>query len=345
MKDRVIYDIDSLSDCKSLDKSIKYVTVDIKNVDIDVISYLVNNGNNYLYTDRINDKQGYVFVDYATFVKGQSVIDSIVNNIPSGLSKLEIARYLYINLGKSVGYDINVILEKNEYFSLENIRNINNIWNCLANGRITGMTLAKIYLYLCSMFNIECDIITNNRDDFYSNKIIIDDNTYVVNLGRDIALIQAGFPTKYFASFNHEIDIDKKIGYIKREYNDVLIDKILSSIDYLDENMVYNILIKTQKVLNVSSIKPVELSIIYNYIFNKYCPNYDIAINNLYINDKKHDHFILITYNDKHYSYNYALKKFLIIDNNNLVSNLDDNKIGLYNDEIIPNVNRGSVVL
>ena len=343
--DMVIYDIVNLSDCKKLDNKVKYVTIDVINVDVDVISYLVNNGSSFLYTDRINDKRGYVYVDYATFVKGQSVIDVIVDGVPKGLSKLEIARYLYIKLGKSVGYDIDIAMDKNEFFSLNNIKNVNNIWSCLANGKVSGVTLAKIYLYLCSIFDIECEIVYNNENGFCYNKIVIDENTYIVCLGRDIALIQAGFETKCFASFNNEKDIDKKVGYIKREYNDFLIDKILSSINYLSENVVYDILDKTQKILCVDTIKPVELSIIYSFIFNKYCPNYDIRINNLFVNDKNHEHFILFTYGDKHYSYNYGLKKFVLVDNDNLINNLDNNKVGLYCDEYIPNLRKSSVVM
>ena len=345
MKDMVVFDVVNLSDCKKIDNDVKYITIDIKNVNIDVISYLFNKGKNLLYTDRICDKRGYVYVDYETFAKGQTIVDSIVDNIPSGLSKLEIARYLYINLGKRVGYDIDIVIDKNDFFSLNNIKNINNIWSCLANGKVSSVALAKIYLYLCSMLDIDCEIILNNENGIYYNKILVDDNTYIVCLIRDIALIQAGFETKCFASFNSEKDIDKKVGYIKREYNNVLIDKILSSINYMSEDVVFDILSKTQKILRVDTIKPVELSIIYNYIFSKYCPNYDVRINNLYINDKNHEHFILISYGDKHYSYNYNLKKFVLIDKEILVSSLDNKKVGLYNDEYIPDLQKSSVVI
>lgn len=343
--DMVIYDVVDLSECKKLDNNIKYITIDIKTVNIDVISYFFNNGNNYLYSERIDNKRGFVYVDYATFVKGQSVIFNITDSIPKGLSKLEIARYLYISLGKTVGYDINVIMDKNELFSLNNIGNINNIWSCLSKGKVSSISLSKIYLFLCSIFNIECELIFNYENNTFANKLLIDGNTYLVNLSKDIALIQAGFETKYFASFNSEKDIDKKIGYINREYNNVLIDKILSSINYMDEDVVFNILNKTQKILKVDKIKSCELSIIYNYIFSKYCPNYDIVINNLYINDKNQDHFILISYGDKYYSYNYSLKKFVLVDKESLINNLDDNKVCLYYDEIIPNLRKKSVLL
>ena len=35
-----------------------------------------------------------------------------------------------------------------------------------------------------------------------------------------------------------------------------------------------------EPILNIENLKPYELSIIYKYIFNTYCPNYNIKINN-----------------------------------------------------------------
>lgn len=348
MKDvsSVIQDLENLSDCKNLDNNTKYVTIDITNVNTDVISHLQNKGKNLLITDRINEKRGFVFVDYNTFLIAQNIIDEILNNMPKSLSKLEIARYLYISLGKIVGFDINILDDKNDFFSLNNINTVNNIWNALATSRVSNISLAKAYMYLCSYFNIKCEIVSSTDNGYLSNKIKIDDNYYIVNLSRDIAYIQAGFPTTSFASFNNDIEMDKKIGYIKKEYNDKLIDKALTSIDYMQENAILEILVKTQKILKINDIKPVELGFIYNYIFNKYCPNYGVSINNLYYNNNSsRKHFIMISYNDKHYSYNYRQQSFLIVDEPNLINNLENNKIGLYMDEFIPNLNISHKVL
>lgn len=337
---KVMYDVVSLSDCKKLDKNVKYVTVDIKNINVDVISYLVNNGENLYFTDRIDSECGYVYVDYATFVKGQSVVDEIVNSVNKNFNNLEIARYLYISLGKVVGYDINVTLDKNEFFSLNSIKSVNNIWASLSCGKTSSKVLAKCYLYLCSIFGIVCDIIVS-KDGRFVNRLIIDDNSFVVDLSMDIYLIQGGFETK---SFSNIIDVDKKIKYIKKDYNNIVIDKVLSSIDYMEENMVYDILLKTQRILRVNDIKSVELGLIYRNLFDKYCPNYDVGINNLYINNEEKSHFILISYGDKHYTYNYDLKCFVFIDNNNLIRNLNNNNICLYMNEVIPNLGRMNTI-
>ena len=48
--------------------------------------------------------------------------------------------------------------------------------------------------------------------------------------------------TKYFTPYNDELDLDKKIKYIKNKYTDSLLDKSLKNIDYTKENCVGDIL-------------------------------------------------------------------------------------------------------
>ena len=128
------------------------------------------------------------------------------------------------------------------------------------------------------------------------------------------------------------IVIDKKIGY----YNDIenKIDKMVKKI-MADDDFVFNLLLNTQDIIKVKDIKPIELSVIYDIIFSKYCPNFDIKINNLYLNDiyNQKEHFILISYNNRHYSFNYKKNSFIEVDNHDLITNFDNNKIGLYLDE------------
>lgn len=330
---KVIYDVNDLSSCKDMDKSVKYVTLDIKSVNSDVVSYFVNNENDYFYSDRIDNKRGYVYVDYATFVKGQEIINNIINGANKRFSKFELARYLYVSLGKTVGMD------KVKFFSLNGV---GNVWGSLASGRVNNIVLCKIYMYLCSYFDITCDIITNNETGSYVNWLNIDGNSFVVDLYSDLYLIQAGFDTKGFGSYNEDMDLDKKIGY---KHNDKIIDRIMSSIDIMDENMVMDILIKSEKIFDIDNIKSFELGEIYKYLFNRYCPNYDVVVNNLFINNKDHEHFILISYGDKHYCYNYDKSHFAIIDNDNLINNLEAFKIGIYDGEVIPNVSKKVGVL
>lgn len=335
-ENKVICDV---STDEKITEDTRYVTIDIANVDNLVLSYLKANGKKCLFTDRIKEKRGFVYVDYTTFFKAQLIVDDIINNIPNGLNQLEITRYLYISLGKIVGYDINTDEEKNGFLNFNNISLVNNIWNALAIGKVSNISLAKLYLYLCSLCNIKCEII-KTTDNYLANKVTIGTNTMILNLSKDLFNIQSGFPTVAFSSYNNDISLDKKIGYIKDEYNDFFINKALSDLDYFDENIIEMILFRTQEILDVSKIKSFELGLIYKYIFSKYCANFDIVINNLYVNGRDRQHFILISFSNKHYSYNYKKHTFTIVTEENLVSSLMNKEIGLYEKEEIPMLNK-----
>ena len=87
-------------------------------------------------------------------------------------------------------------------------------------------------------------------------------------------------------------------------------------------------------------MKPIELGVIYDLIFQKYCPNYNISINNLFINgiyDNK-EHFILISNNNKYYSYNYNRTSFVELSYDEIIKNIENKKIGIYLNEKIPTI-------
>jgi len=337
-RENVIITIKNMNDIKKLEEpSIKYINIDISKIDKEVISYLKNNGKKYLYAESINNKKGYIYVDYDTFLAGEKIIDNIITNIPDNLNEIELAKYLYVSLGKIIGYDINTIYEKNETFSLSNIDTINNIWGALASYKATNQSYCKLYLYLCSILNIKCEIIATNNKGFLRNKLTIDNSNLIVDLTNDVPFIEARFKTKHFANYNDEIIIDKKIGYIDKNYNDILIEKELKNINYNDEEFLVNFLLNTQKIININKIKPIELGIIYDMLFSKYCPNINISINNLYINNiyNNKEHFILIIHNNNYYSYNYHKKTFIKINEKELIENIEQEKIGIYLNENI----------
>ena len=107
----------------------------------------------------------------------------------------------------------------------------------------------------------------------------------------------------------------------------------------MEGECVYKILNNINKIIDIKDIKPVELSIICDYIFNKYCPNYNIKINNLFLNSKHKLHFILISYNDDHYSYNYRKNSFIRVNDEDIIDDISVGKIGVYLNESIPNIN------
>jgi hypothetical protein len=258
--------------------------------------------------------------------------------MPNDLNKLETARYLYTSLAEYVFFDINVDPSKNETYSFSLTSNINNLWGSLSAGRVTDISIAKIYYYICKRMDLDISLEINEETKEAYNKLIIDNLIMNVDLFIDIPYIQVFMKTKNFTPYNDDLELDKKIKYIKTKYTNTLIDKSLKNIDYTKENCIRDILNKTQNILDIDNIKPVELSIIYEYLFNKYCPNYNVKINNLYLNNQEKNHFIMISYNNDHYSYNYKEKTFIKVNDYDLIDNLKTGKIGLYLDEFIPNI-------
>ena len=331
----------SVSTKKDIDKikeDTKYINIDITNCDYDVISYFLKHGKKYLYSEIIDDTKGYIYVGYEDFSKAETIIDAIYADMPNDLNKLETARYLYTQIAKYVFFDINIIPEKNETYSFSLTSSINNLWGSLSMGRVTDISAAKLYYYLCKRLDLNITLELNHQTKEAYNKLTIDNLVMNVDLFSDIPYLQVNMITKHFTPYNNDIELDKKIKYIKNKYTDTMIDKSLKNIDYTKENCVGDILYKTQNIFDIEYIKPVELGIIYEYLFSKYCPNYNIKINNLFLNSNNKFHFIMISYNGIHYSYNYKKKSFVKVNDIDLIDNIQNGKIGLYMDELIPNI-------
>jgi len=338
MKDskEVIMTIANREDIKELEKkpNIKYINLDIKNTDLETICYLIENGNKYSYSETIDGKKGYIYVPFEVFKQSELFILEILNKLPLTLDELEIARYLYITIGKNVGYDINVLPDKNETFNLKNISTINNMWGSIYHRKGTNISLTKLYLHLCSLMNINCEIITTGQLGYQKNILTFQNKNITTDITQDIPYIQAGFKTRYFTGYDDNLNLDKKIGYIKEIYNEYRVEQALNNIDYSAEYFLKEILEKTSQVLDIKNINPIELSIIYKEIFEKFCPNYEIKIHNLYMNNLPYkEHFILINYNNQFYCFNYTQNRFVRIDEKEIKISMQEQKIGVYLNE------------
>lgn len=342
MKDssRIIMTIKNMEDIKKLKASpnIKYLNLDIYNPNLEVIYYLIDHGEKYSYSEIIGNIKGYIYVPHDIFKQSQLFILDIINSIPIDLNEIEIARYLYITIGKNIGYDINSIPEKNETFNLKNMNMINNIWGSISSTKGTNTSLTKLYLYLCRIMNLECQLTDTTKSGYLKNILTINNRNLMVDITKDIPFIQANFPTKYFSGYNDNIKLDRKISYIKDNYSLNNIEYALQNLDYTSKDIFQIILQTTQQLINASKMKPIELGIIYDIIFTQYCPNFNISINNLYIYDtnKNKEHFIIINHNDKFYSFNYIKNSFVEISKEELQKNMEENKIGIYLNEDVP---------
>lgn len=329
-----ILNIHDKEDIKKITEDIKYINISIDDVDMDAVNYFLDNGNNYSYSDSIGSKNGFIYVDYDMFNEGENILSSIINNIPDNLSEIEKVRYLYISLGKIVGFDINVSPNKNEVISLNTITYLNSVWGALAKRKVTNESLSKIFVYLCSRVGIKCEIISTSFNGELANKVYIDNTFIIVNLSKDIANIKGGFITEYFDKNNNDKEMDKKVLYIKDDYTDFYLDRIFNSINYSDKELLSEILMFTDKIFDISNIDSYELAIIYQKIFDRYVPNMNININNFYLKkDNGREHFMIINCNDDYYSYNYNKKCFIRLEYNYLIENIKNKKIGLYQDE------------
>lgn len=333
--DSVIVSIKDMNDIRNITENTKYINICIDSVGTDVIDYFLLNGMNYSYTDTINDRSGFIYASYDMFKSAESIIDSIVYNMPNDLTDLEKIRYVYIYLGKFLCCDINSIDDKNEVVSFGNISVINNIWGSLSSGLTGDVVTSKIFMYVCSRIGIKCEVVNSNIKGNFANKVYFDDDFIVVDLFDDLFNIHGGFCTCYFDKYNDNKDIDRKIKYINDEYMNYYIDNIFKEIDYKKSDSLYNILTLTSNVMNIGCIGVFELYKIYKLYFDKYVVSYDIKINNLYINGELGDrkHFVLFSYNDVYYSFNYNKRCFVEIEYNILYDNIKNNRIGIYDFE------------
>ncbi len=338
-KSSLIVSISKTSDLDKITKDTKYINIDITNISQEIISYFIKNGTSFMYSDIIENTPGYNYVSYNDFVKAENIIDKIYNEMPNNLNEIEVAKYLYVAIPKYVYFDINTDKIKNEIYNLSLMSTVNNIWGSLSSGRINDISASKIYYYLCRRVSIDISIVIDEDNKQVLTKLLIDNQVLITDLFEDIPFIQCNMQTNHFATYNDDISLDKKIKYLKNKYNNYYLDKALKNIDYTKEDCIYTILNITKDIININTIKPVELSIIYRYIFDRYCPNYNVKINNLYLNNENKNHFIIISYNNIHYSYNYKLQKFIKVSDEDIIDNINDGKIGLYHGEFISNIN------
>lgn len=331
----VIVNIKSIKDIDNITENTKYINISVDDVNIEVIDYFLLNGMNYSYSDTINGRNGFIYASYDMFSYGESIIDNIIDSMPSNLSKLEIIRYIYISLGKIFISDINVMDNKNETVSFDKISTINNIWGAISKGKVLDVVTSKIFMYVCSRIGIKCELISASIKGNVANKVYLDDSFLIVDLFNDLYNIQGGFSTDYFDKYNDDKVMDKKIGYINEEYTNYYISEIFRNIDYTKKDILYEILSLTSKVLNINDIGPYELFKIYRGIFDKYVPNYDIKINNLFVCSRFDDkeHFTIFSYNDEYYGFNYSKRCFIKVDDSVLYNNIMNRRIGVYDDE------------
>ena len=69
-----------MKDIENITDNTKYINLSINNVDVNVIDYFFLHGQNYMYTDTIDNKNGFIYANYDMFKSGEAIIDNILNN-------------------------------------------------------------------------------------------------------------------------------------------------------------------------------------------------------------------------------------------------------------------------
>ena len=163
------------------------------------------------------------FIDY----------DKIIEDMPKELNQIEMARYIYIQLGKYFSYDEKYKISENDEEKREIFdRDIEDI----ENDKVVCTSLSRIYERLLKRVGINAKtvLIPGERLGHAVTEIEIDGRKYLTGLVRDLMRIKTGFKTNEFmidnpdrfgedseftALSDEELKkIDDKIGYTYDRY-------------------------------------------------------------------------------------------------------------------------------
>ncbi len=174
------------------------------------------------------------------------ILNKILSDIDDNWSIIEKARYIYVKIGKEIRYDDRFSYSTNQRL-LEQIYYKKVSIDEDIDPRIVCRTANVLFEQLMNRKNIKCKKIYKKN----KNRRIIDvddvaclfydenGNEYFTNIVGDIENCKYGLKTVYFGNIKNEYDeaknvkeilpeklfeIDKKIGLIKQEYSDIVLE-------------------------------------------------------------------------------------------------------------------------
>ena len=189
--------VSNINDLEKITKETKYINIDITNPNREIIAYFLKHGASYMYSDLIVSTTGYNYVSYDDFIKAENIIDAIELGIPNNLNDIELARYLYINIGRYLSLDIDTDQNKTETYNLSLINMANNLWGSLSLGTVTDISTSKIYYYLCRRQGIDISIVINEENKKALTKLLINNQVLITALYDDIPYIKCNMKTKH----------------------------------------------------------------------------------------------------------------------------------------------------
>ena len=162
----------------------------------------------------------------------------LLKEIPEGLSELEKARWLYLKLGKTMTYDMNVFYLRDELLGKKYNQKVN--IRDYESSHLVCKSISEIYIDLLKELGIESELVEVSKDYKFNHvgtKIKFSDGLITfADLTLDLYRIQTGMRTQNFAytspGDDYDIisrkelrEIDNKLGYtFKGVYLDDFID-------------------------------------------------------------------------------------------------------------------------
>lgn len=203
----------------------------------------------------------------------KELIEQLKKNMPEGLSKLEIARYVYIELGKIKAFD-----ERHYFGNKATKRKIYNLARQTEHNTdevaeeksIVCVSLSYLYRDILKEFNIDCKVILDEYDPdkhMYPIVYLGDGRTLVTDLQMDLHRIQTRSKTKNFKISNYppnrefqitddELkEIDKKIGYIQNDYKDADLDELAKEVEEMGATDALGYIFSSDKLYRNTNIK------------------------------------------------------------------------------------------
>lgn len=162
----------------------------------------------------------------------------IKSKLPPNATELEIARCIYIQLGKLKSFSPKYYFAKDkEQNKMRQLAKSSHINENIKGKELICTNISKLYTEIAKEFNLDVRTSTTSDDSTHSFNIInlTDGRSISADLQKDLYRIQTNCKTKYFGTNIHnernidEIEpdtlknIDKTINYIDSDYNDKII--------------------------------------------------------------------------------------------------------------------------
>ncbi len=220
-------------------------------------------------------------------MKKQEFIQSIKEKLPNNLSELEIAKYIYIQLGKQKAFDEKYFFgnskTRKKIYKLAEQNKIDSE-QASKNKKIICVSLSYLYRDILKEFGIN-SVIAEEMEHKYPIIVLKNGKRIRADLQLDLYNIHTKSKTKYFGtkekygeelveelSDEKNIEIDKRIGYIKdeNEYKDSSICRLKEEIQGKDANEFLRIILQDSEINKFDKkLEYVELYKYYKSVLNK----------------------------------------------------------------------------